>query len=280
MRDHKDLFSKISASQMNRVFIRVSFLFTWLISHANYAGPGLLFNVIATGAPNNASITLCLNGKGPLSCQNYTVSALNLSITTNVPNHVYPFAGIKINSQHTLANLGIDCTPSSNGYCLFSVSNTTPKTITLFPPVGASYGGGVVACLGGAPYMNLIAAMNDSVNGIPWGGFGTATGAQSTINGAGNSRFIIGAGITNSAVNLCSGTINGYNDWFLPAREQLNCLYTNQAAIAGFMNAVYWSSTEKDENNAWFQFFDNGNQLSVFKTFYSSVRCVRAITPN
>ena len=37
---------------------------------------------------------------------------------------------------------------------------------------------------------------------------------------------IIGAGITNSAVNLCSGTINGYNDWFLPAKEQLNCLYS------------------------------------------------------
>nr|WP_284498277.1 DUF1566 domain-containing protein [Legionella maioricensis] len=128
--------------------------------------------------------------------------------------------------------------------------------------------------------MNLIAATNDSINGIPWGGFGTATGAQSTVDGASNSNLIIGAGITNSAVNLCLGTINGYNDWFLPAKEQLNCLYTNQAAISGFMNAVYWSSTENDENSAWFQFFDNGNQLSVFKTFYNSVRCVRAITLN
>ena len=125
--------------------------------------------------------------------------------------------------------------------------------------------------------MNLIAAVNDSINGIPWGGIGTTTGAGSTVDGAGNSNLIIAAGITDSAVNLCSGTINGFSDWFLPAKEQLNCLYTNQSTISGFMNAIYWSSTETDENNAWFQFFDTGNSLSVFKTFYNSVRCVRAI---
>ena len=170
MRENKKLVSKISTALMKNSFVIVSFLFACLINQANYAGAGLLFNVTATGAPNNANITLCLNGKGPLSCQNYTVSALNLTIRTNVPNHVYPFAGIKINSPHTFANLGVDCTPSSNGYCLFSVSSTNPQTITLFPLVGASYGGGVVACLGGGPYMNLIAATSDSVNGIPWGG--------------------------------------------------------------------------------------------------------------
>ena len=126
--------------------------------------------------------------------------------------------------------------------------------------------------------MNLIAASNDSINGIPWGGFGTTTGAQSTLDGASNSSAIITAGITNSAVNLCSGLINGYSDWFLPAKDQLNCLYTNQTIISNFMNAVYWSSTELDENNAWYQFFDNGNSLSGFKTFYYSVRCVRALT--
>jgi hypothetical protein len=235
--------------------------------------------VSASGAPNNANITLCLNGKGALSCQNFTVSALNLRIYTTIPNHTYSFAGIKINSPgYTLAILGNDCEPSPNGYCLFSVSNTFSKTFSLLPPVGTNYGGGVVGCLDGAPYMNLIAATNDSINGIPWGGFGVITGAQSTIDGALNSQLIITAGVSNSAVNLCSGTINGYDDWFLPAKDQLNCLYTNQKAISGFMNSIYWSSTEDDANNALFQFFDNGNPLSVFKTFYNSVRCVRLIS--
>lgn len=259
-------------------FIMKSFITTWFFCPWANAGSGVLFHVIATGAPSNVNITLCLNGKENLSCQNFSLSALKLRITTNVPNHVYPSAGIKINTPgYTLANAGIDCTPNKKGNCLFSVSSTSARTFTVLPSIGASYGGGIVACLGGTPYMNLIAAPNDSINGIPWGGFGINTGAQSTIDGASNSSAILTAGVVNSAVNLCSGTINGYADWFLPAKEQLNCLYTNQTAISGFMNAVYWSSTESDENNAWFQFFDNGNQLSVFKTFYYSVRCVRVL---
>ncbi|MCX7125776.1 MAG: hypothetical protein NTU49_08585, partial [Gammaproteobacteria bacterium] len=56
------------------------------------------FNITATGPSAQVNITLCLNGKAPLSCQNYTVSALNLSIKTTVPNHIYPDAGIKINT--------------------------------------------------------------------------------------------------------------------------------------------------------------------------------------
>lgn len=279
MTKNKISVGKISFVLTNQFFITASFLLAWFASLATYAGPGLLFNVIATGSPGTAHITLCLDGQRPFSCQNYTVSALNLRVNTTIPNHIYSLAGIKINTPgYTVANLGIDCTPSNSGYCLFSVSNTSSKTLTLLPSIGTQYGGGVVACLGGAPYMNLIAATNDSINGIPWGGLGTTTGALSTIDGAGNSSLISAAGITNSAVNLCSGTINGYNDWFLPAKEQLNCLYTNQTAISGFINAVYWSSTENDENNAWFQFFDNGNPLSVFKTFYYSVRCVRTIS--
>lgn len=43
---------------------------------------GLLFNIAATGTPANINLTLCLNGNGPLSCQNYTVSSLSLNITT------------------------------------------------------------------------------------------------------------------------------------------------------------------------------------------------------
>lgn len=256
---------------MNR-FIPLIFLLS--ISQTAAANP--LFNVIATGAPDNINITLCLNGKGPISCQNFTVSALDLTITTTIPNHVYSFAGIKINTPNrVISQSELDCTPVNNGFCLFSVSNTAPKTLSLYPTVGTYFQGGVVACQQGAPYLNLIAALSDSINGIPWGGFGVTTGAESPVNGAGNSQAIITAGVTNSAANLCSGSINGYNDWFLPAKEQLNCLYQNQATLPGFNNAIYWSSTENNENKAMFQFFDNGNFLSVFKTFYNSVRCVR-----
>ena len=106
------------------------------------ASSGLLFNVSATGQPANVSITLCLNGKASLSCQNYTVSALNLNITTAAPNHTYPAVGIKINTPgYALGNLGLDCAPSGNGYCLFSVSNTQSANISISKSSGYFIGG-------------------------------------------------------------------------------------------------------------------------------------------
>ena len=102
-------------------------LFLLLLSQIVIASSGLLFNVTATGgAPTPLQISLCLNGKGPLSCQIYNVNYLNVSITTTIPNHKYPIAGIKINTPgYNLTG----CTMISNGYCLFTVSNKTAATI-------------------------------------------------------------------------------------------------------------------------------------------------------
>lgn len=105
--------------------------FILFFAYGSHAFAGNFFNVSASGPAAQISLTLCLNGKGPLSCQNYTVSATNFNITTTIPNHVYPNAGIKINTPgYALSG----CTLNNNGYCLFSVSNTTATTILLTPP--------------------------------------------------------------------------------------------------------------------------------------------------
>lgn len=92
------------------------------------AGTGNFFEITGSGAAATLDIILCLNGKGPLTCQNYTVTRQTLSIRTVVPNHTYPAAGIKVRTPgFTLSG----CTPIANGYCLFSVSDTTPKTIVV-----------------------------------------------------------------------------------------------------------------------------------------------------
>jgi len=93
-----------------------------------------LFFVSPSGGTSPVSITLCLDGKTPLSCQNVTVPAQKLSIATIVPNHTYSAAGIKVNTAgYALANPGRDCAPASSGYCLFVVSATKPASITLRP---------------------------------------------------------------------------------------------------------------------------------------------------
>lgn len=97
-----------------------------LAQTASYAGSGQLFNVSATGAPAVISITLCLNARGPLSCQTYTVNAMTLSISTVIPNHVYPYAGIKVN---TPGYTSTGCTALANGYCSFTASSTTSASV-------------------------------------------------------------------------------------------------------------------------------------------------------
>ena len=166
--------------------------------------------------------------------------------------------------------------------------------------VGQSAYGGTIACLNTGN--NLIAATADNSTGIPWGTAGIPTSTTSTTNGAANTATIVTLLGTNGgtpyAAKLCSDyAIDSqgntpcesgntcYNDWFLPAGNnlassgQLICLYTNQTAIGGFAGALYWSSTEGRPSNAWVQDFGGGAQFIDLKNFAFHVRCVRGFTP-
>src|SRR5436190_22547400 len=103
---------------MKRLITSLCFLSTLA-----YAIPGPLFSIAASGNPAAVDIVLCLNGIGPVSCQNYHVTAETLHILTTT-NHFYHFyvAGIKVLTPGYQPS---GCFPYVNGYCLFLVSNTT-----------------------------------------------------------------------------------------------------------------------------------------------------------
>ena len=163
----------------------------------------------------------------------------------------------------------------------------------IFPPftgaIGDTYQGGIVFWLDGNGG-GLIAAPTDQSSGAEWGCYGTnLPGADGTAIGTGNQNTIdIEAGCTTSgiAADICANlTIAGYNDWFLPSKDELNEMYLNIGQgnalglgnIGGFANNFYWSSTEYDSNSAWIQNFDFfGIQYYSGKDFTSSVRAVRA----
>ena len=109
--------------------------FLWLTSFCIhgicYAGPGLFFDVSTTGTTKPLNIKLALDGRGPLSCQNYTVDGLNLIINTTISNHTYPFAGIKIGHPGYRV---VGLSAIKNGYYLFSVSDSSPASILIIPP--------------------------------------------------------------------------------------------------------------------------------------------------
>jgi hypothetical protein len=122
----------IKDDKMRNIFSGLCLLFTLCISTLGFAGTGNFFNIVATGNTGNVNISLCLNGTGALSCQNYTFNKLSLAITTTIPNHTYPAAGIKINTPgYTIANIGLNCTPIKNGYCLFAANQVSAKNLTL-----------------------------------------------------------------------------------------------------------------------------------------------------
>ena len=69
-----------------------------------------------------------------------------------------------------------------------------------------------------------------------------------------------------------------FNDWYLPAKDELNELYNNKDAIGGF-SAYYWSSTEYSDVPAvvaWVHSFSDGIQGFGIKDDVYSVRCIQA----
>ena len=121
-----------NAIMLQRIVNNLLIILVLSINHSALAASGPLFHIDESGIPIKVTSTLCLNVNGqlPLSCQNYTSHHSTLNIIPTVPNHVYSYAGIKINTAGvTLVNSGLDCTPMNNGYCMFSVSNTAPKSM-------------------------------------------------------------------------------------------------------------------------------------------------------
>jgi hypothetical protein len=70
--------------------------------------------------------------------------------------------------------------------------------------------------------------------------------------------------------------LDGYSDWYLPGKDELNKLYINRAAIGGFANFNYWSSTDLNSNGAWARNFGLGHLYGPNKASTAHVRAVRA----
>ena len=104
----------------------------------------------------------------------------------------------------------------------------------------------------------------------------TLLGASGTSIGTGQSNTTTAdATCTSGAIQIASDYANnGFSDWFLPSKDELNEMYVNRRG--GFSSDYYWSSSESDASTAWTQNCYNGKQTSNFKNYPSYVRPVRA----
>lgn len=138
----------------------------------------------------------------------------------------------------------------------------------------------------------LVCAVSDQNTGKAWSnGAYIFTGATGTSIGTGQTNTT--AIVTNHnagdyAAYFCDTlTLGGYDDWFLPSKDELYMMCANKTTInntaanhdgSDFTTNWYWSSSEHLSFNykAWYQDFDNKNQDFDFKDFAYYVRAVRA----
>ncbi|MFH1159200.1 MAG: hypothetical protein V1721_10040 [Pseudomonadota bacterium] len=113
------------------------------------------------------------------------------------------------------------------------------------------------------------------------------TGFTNATTGEANTTGLVALGIAPSpapykAARACAAQISGgHSDWYLPAKNELNVLWTNRVAIGGFNltgsypAGYYWSSSEGLSLSSWLQWFSVGSQFNDIKVYALSVRCVR-----
>jgi hypothetical protein len=70
--------------------------------------------------------------------------------------------------------------------------------------------------------------------------------------------------------------LNGYSDWFLPSKDELNLLYQQKTSVGGLSSDYYWSSSEYYSSSAWLQHFLTGIQGNGGKTNGNHIRAIRS----
>jgi hypothetical protein len=158
-------------------------------------------------------------------------------------------------------------------------TTATPPT----PYIGQNYAGGIVFYIDGTGQHGLVCAPANQ-GYLPWGCAGTEISGTGTAMGTGplnTAAIVASCGEAGIAARVCDDLVlNGYNDWFLPSKDELYFMYLNlhAHALGGFDNYGYWSSSEYNLYSAIVLYFNGGfyenRPRDEWQQF--SVRAVRA----
>ena len=124
--------------------------------------------------------------------------------------------------------------------------------------IGEECGGGIVFFVDKNEGHALVAAKND---------------VECQASNCADGRFVWA-----DAQAACHDFVsNGYRDWFLPNKEQLNQLYLQKDVVGCFADysTGYWSSSESNVANAWLQIFMSGFQSHGYKKYLNRIRAIR-----
>lgn len=168
---------------------------------------------------------------------------------------------------------------------------------TISAPAAATYSigdyahGGVVFWVSPNGEHGKVVHIYDSISNI-WSNLTSVNignSARDDKSGAMNTiKIILQSGHTFSAAIMCKElSYGGFDDWYLPAIDELVQIMDNRAIIntttatygGDFISSNYhWSSTEEDSSHAWAlsYFHNSGNPTSTTKGTAWNVKAVRA----
>ena len=91
-----------------------------------------------------------------------------------------------------------------------------------------------------------------------WGCNGQTIGLTQTIVGSGDfntQQIINNCTDSNIPAKLCNDLIiNGYDDWYLPSKDELELIYSNVYLqnLANYKTGGFWSSSEINSSDVWY----------------------------
>lgn len=163
-----------------------------------------------------------------------------------------------------------------------SVKSLSSDDLATFK-IGQHYGGGIIFYIDNTGMHGLIAAESDDTMGqIQWGhGANRVTGATGINIGTGKSNTskivqVLGRSGVYAALVCFNYANDGFFDWYLPSKNELNQLFKRRNIVGGFSATNYWSSSETSKGTAWDQEFGGGFQFKDSKSFTYRVRAIRS----
>ena len=174
---------------------------------------------------------------------------------------------------------------SFNQLLSFGDTDVHPKPPKSVHYIGEKFGGGIVFYIDETGIHGLIASQNDESSEEQWGCKKEWVGASNLTDGQKNTKLIVEKCKGNHAAGVCAfSSKGGFNDWYLPAQDELRLMYEQRMKIGGFAAGDYCSSSEyrssskhhQDPIDCWvIQFGREGRLIHYHKDSYYYVRAIR-----